>query len=91
MSTYKQLTYEQRCQIVGLNKSGMRRQEVAYAARTTQMRYREISGMTMADMIIAIARHNDWPISAGIVQPIWSRTIPIAGIVPLPNIARIGY
>lgn len=36
MSTYKQLTYEQRCQIEVLNKSGMSQQEIADAVETSQ-------------------------------------------------------
>lgn len=36
MSNYKQLTYEQRCQIEALKKSGMTQQEIADAIGTTQ-------------------------------------------------------
>lgn len=36
MSNYKQLTYEQRCQIEVLNKSGMTQQEIADAVETSQ-------------------------------------------------------
>ena len=36
MSNYKQLTYEQRCQIEVLNKSRMTQQEIANAIGTTQ-------------------------------------------------------
>lgn len=36
MSTYKQLTYEQRCQIEALNKSGMRQREIAEIVETSQ-------------------------------------------------------
>ncbi len=36
MSNYKQLTYEQRCQIEVLNKSGMNQQEIADAVGTSQ-------------------------------------------------------
>ena len=36
MSNYKQLTYEQRCQIEVLKKSGMTQQEIADAVETSQ-------------------------------------------------------
>jgi len=36
MSNYKQLTYEQRCQIEVLKKSGMTQQEIAAAVETSQ-------------------------------------------------------
>jgi IS30 family transposase len=42
MKTYKQLTYEQRCQISALNKSGMSQNKIAQQLNVSQSTIRRV-------------------------------------------------